>query len=124
MKFIKNYNSHHYTYYFKKIEQLIDKNKDINEWIKSLKDDKLNYWIYVIMSFEKNNTEYYEEISILITIVIRLFILELEIDGDQIKLKNSEIKKLVDKLKHSLYVEYSNRNKISTFVNKEYSLLK
>ncbi len=92
MNFIKNYNSRHYGYFLKKIKFLMEKNIDVNKWIKSLNDNKLKYWIYVIMSFENNNSDHYEEISILLTTIIRLFILELEIDTNQIKLKNIDIK--------------------------------
>ena len=101
----------------------MEKNIDVNKWIKSLNDNKLKYWIYVIMSFENNNSDHYEEISILLTTIIRLFILELEIDTNQIKLKNKDIKRLVTKLKYSLYREYSNRNNITKFSDEEYSLL-
>jgi hypothetical protein len=99
------------------------KNIDVNKWIKSLNDNHLKYWIYVIMSFENNNSDHYEEISILLTTIIRLFILELEIDTNQIKLKNSDIKRLATKVKYSLYREYSNRNNITKFSDEEYSLL-
>jgi hypothetical protein len=123
MNFIKNYNSQHYRYFLKKIKFLMGKNIDVNKWIKSLNDNHLKYWIYVIMSFENNNSDHYEEISILLTTIIRLFILELEIDTNQIKLKNKDIKRLVTKLKYSLYREYSNRNNITKFSDEEYSLL-
>jgi hypothetical protein len=122
MKFIEKFNQRHYGVYLEKIDKYIGKHKSINTWIKSLDDFDLIIWLNLIRIIENNNDEYYEEYSILLTIVINFFILELDIDQN-IKLKNSFILKLFKNFKYSLYREYSNRNHIMDYNEEEYVLI-
>lgn len=124
VEFIKRYSPKHYTFYLNVAEKHIGDCNSINQWIKTLDDIELTIWVCNFFTFEHNNDNYYEENSILLTIIIRFFILELDIDHNDILLKNSEIKKITLKCKHILYREYSNRNNIDKYLNEEYSLLK
>lgn len=123
MKFIKKYDPKHYNYYLDKIMVFIGKHKDINSWIKSLSDAEVIIWSCNIKLLEDNCDEYYEEASQLITLVIKFFMIELDINDQNIELKNSKIKDLIKKFKHNLYREYSNRNNIHEYKEEEYTLL-
>lgn len=125
MEFIKYFNQSHYQYYHEIIGDFIDDDDSINQWVKNtLNDDELIIWINLIKLGEMNNYEYYEELSILLTILINFFIIELDVNVNEIKLKNSEIKKLFFRFKHIIYIEYSNRNKLINNKDVEYILLK
>lgn len=124
MEFIKKYNPKHYNYYLKKAEGYMNEYTTINAWIKNLYDEELVIWICNLTMLENDDSNYYEENSILLTILIKIFITELDVETDKIGLKNSEIEKLVLKFKHILSREYSNRKKIGVYKNEKYSLLK
>lgn len=123
MEFIKKYNPSHYRYYLNRIDSYVGKHKDINGWIKSLSNDELIMWTSIVILSEKNVDEYYEEISILLTLIIRFFIIELDIDQN-IKLKNSKILSLIKNFKKSVFREYSNRYDIDDFYEETYTILK
>jgi len=123
MKFIKFYTPNHYNCFLKKSEQFIDDFNDIDKWVKTRNDSTIVKWVRLIILFETNNTEYYEEMSILLTHIIKFFIIELDIDNNQIKLKNSEILKIFKKFKNIIYLEYAFRNGITEIKTPKYSLL-
>ena len=66
---------------------------------------------------------YFEESCKLITVLIRLFILELDVDTDTIKLSNNQIISLINRFEHIIKWEYSYRNDIKD-ERIEYTLLK
>ena len=53
-----------------------------------------------------------EESFVFITLVIRLFILELDIEENKIKLTNNEIVKLLLRFEHSIKTEYAYRTNV------------
>ena len=128
MRFIKKFSQKHYKVYLDTIGKYVDPYPSINEWVKSFSEKELDIWIGVVNLFEKDDEkeyeEYYEEYSIMLTILIKYFIIELDIEEDSITLKNSQLKKLVLNFKYILYREYSNRNEIMEYMNEEYVLLK
>ena len=123
MEFIKKYTPSHYNHFLKKSEGFIDGYKSIDKWVRTRNDSTITKWIRTINLFETNNDEYFEEMSVLLTLIIKFFMIELDIDEDQIKLKNSDIKKIAKNFKHIIYLEYSFRNGISDIKKLKYSLL-
>ena len=124
MGFVKKFNQKHYKVYLEKIEEFINGFSNIDEWIKNFGNKELENWIRVIHLYEANSDEYYEEFSILLTILIKFFIIELDIEDNGIKLKDSQIEKMIFNFKYALYREYSNRYDVEEHIDEEYILLK
>lgn len=124
MEFVKKFNQRHYKVYIDKLEPFLNGFLNLNSWIKNFENQELNIWIELIRIFEEDSDEYYEEFSILLTILIKFFIDELDIDDNKIKLNNSQIEKLIFNFKYALYREYSNRKNILDYHDEEYYLLK
>lgn len=124
MDFIRKFNKKHYDYYIHKIDTYIDGSKDVDKWIKKISDNELIVWVRTIKYVELNNRDYYMEMSMLLTIIIKFFIIELDINEMGVNLKNTDIEKLFKNFKHILYTEYSNRNNIGKFKIENYSLIK
>jgi len=122
MEFLKKYNPQHYTYYLSKVEKIIDNHTDLNKWVKHLGTDDLLVWSKVYNHFNLNTPEFYEESALLITLVIRLFMLELDVEN-RLKLNNQQIKKLLVRFQYAIEMEYAIR-KAEKKVNIKYSLIK
>lgn len=123
MEFIKKYTPSHYNHFLKKSEGFISEYKSIDRWVRTRNDSTIIKWIRTINLFENNNDEYFEEMSILLTMIIRFFMIELDNDYNQIRLKNKEIKKISKHFKHIIYSEYAYRNGISDIKTLKYTLL-
>lgn len=124
MRFIKKFDQNHYKVYLSKINLYVRDMITIDEYVKSLSDRELKIWIALIEIFEFDDKEYYEEMSMLLTIIIRFFIIELNVDLNKIELKNSQINKIFLNFKYIIYREYSNRNNISNYKKEVYYLLR
>lgn len=123
MNIIKKYKPKHYDNYYKKVIKITGKYKDINGWLKYLSIDDMLVWLKTLMNAEKDNSLYLEENFIFITLVIYLFILELDVEENGIKLTNKEIINLIKRFEFCLNAEYSYRTNI-TNERLKYTLLK
>ena len=124
MRFVKTFDQRHYKVYLGKIDDFTNGYTNVNNWVKNFGDQELNVWIQLINLLEEDSKEYYEEFSILLTILIKFFIIELDIEEEGVKLKNSQLEKIIMDFKYILYREYSNRNGIEDYIEEEYILLK
>lgn len=130
MEFLKKYQPKHYKNYISRVDDYLSRyTKDysgIDSWVKSLaKKDvvSLNKSMRYLL---RNNKVYFEESAILMTMIIRLFMIELDVDGNSIKLSNKELKKLVwrfdrvirEELEYRMSIKGNRKNKNS------YTLLK
>jgi hypothetical protein len=122
MKILSLYQPTHYNFYVKKINRKIGKSKDIYQWIKKQSANDLKYWARISTISERDSKYYYEECFKYITIAIRLFIIELEVE-ENIQLNNSEIEKILKRFKHCIYSELKYKNNKLKKRN-QYSLIK
>jgi hypothetical protein len=121
IEFLKKYAPKHYNHYLPVIINKIGEQRDIHKFIKNLGSNDILIWLKAVSVLEKNSISHFEESTIVITLVIRLFILELDITDA--KLTNKEIIKLVKRFKKSLTTELAYRKDIITKTPK-YSILK
>jgi len=121
MKFLIKYNSHHYSFYLTLAEKIIDNHTDLNKWVKDLGTDDLLIWSKTYNHLMNNESAFYQESALLVTLVIRLFILELDVDN-QIELSNYQIKKLLKRFQYAIEMEYAIR-KSEKNVKIKYSLI-
>ena len=103
MEFITKYTPKHYKSYVSVADKIVDKHTDLHKWVKSLGTKDILIWLKSIAHLENNSLGFFEESSIVITLVIRLFCLELDIESAQ--LTNKEITKLIQRVKYSLRTE-------------------
>lgn len=123
MKILKKYKPEHYKYYSDKVNGIISQTCDISKWVKKQSKTKLEIWIKKIDIINVDSDEYFEDIAIVISLIIRLFILELGLKEDKIELKNSEIEKLINRFEYIIKLEYAFKNKLIKR-RKKYTLLK
>ena len=122
MNFIKKYTPTHYNHFIKKANKIIGKYNNTNELIINSNDNELFIWFKTIKYLNNDKDIYFEECSILLTLIIRLFILELDIDDNKIELTNNKIIELIQKFENIIKIECGYRKNIN--VNKtNYSLL-
>ena len=107
MEFITKYTPKHYKSYVSVADKIVDKHTDLHKWVKSLGIKDILIWLKSIAHLENNSLGFFEESSIVITLVIRLFCLELDIESAQ--LTNKEITKLIQRVKYSLRTELAYR---------------
>lgn len=110
MDFLKKYNSKHYKHYLPIIDKKIGMYQNIHLFIKSLGTNDILFWLKYVALIEEKNVPFFEECTVLVTLVIRLFILELDIED--VQLSNNEIIKLLKRFKKSLKIELSYRKDI------------
>lgn len=123
MEFLKKYKPKHYSNYIDRVDKYIKTHKSIHSMVKSLGLKDIEYLIKSVKFVYSNNPIYFEESAILITILIRMFILELDIDEHQIELKDSDIMKLIYRFDGIIKNEYAVRKEIIEPSEKKYSLL-
>lgn len=123
MESIKKYTPDHYDYYFHKAEKLLDGHANIDSWVRSLTEENILIWMSALRRVKTNDDVYFQEIAIFITILIRLFALELDISIN-LELKNSEIEKLVNRFDYAIKREYAARKDILGSTKRKYTLLK
>lgn len=104
MEFLKIYKPKHYDYFLPIAEKIINKKDDLNSWIRSLDTEVISIWLKTYKHLEKNNTTFFEESAIFVTVIIRLFMIELDVNDD-IKLSNKEIIKLINRFNFALKTE-------------------
>ena len=110
MEFLKKYDPKHYKIYLPIVNKVIGDHTDLHRWIKSLGTNDILIWLKSIALLEQESHAFFEECTILVTLVIRLFCLELDID--YVELKNAEITKFLERLKSSLKKELAYRKDV------------
>ena len=121
MEFLNKFNQKHYKNYLSIVNKTLGNYNNVHTWVKSLGTADILLWLKMITFFEKNNAAFFNESSTIVTITIRLFILELDVEDA--KLTNKEIKQLVTRLQKVLATELAYRKDI---INKtpKYTILK
>lgn len=107
IEYLKTYNPKHYDYFLPVVNKIIGDKLDIHKFIKSLGTNDILIWLKSISHIKKNNLGFFEESCVLTTLVIRLFVLELDIED--VKLTNKEIMKLIERFETSLKIELAYR---------------
>lgn len=121
MEFISKYSPKHYISYVTIANKIIGEYTDFHKWVKSLSTNDILIWLKSIAHVEHNTIGFFEESNIVVTLIIRFFCLELDIESA--KLTNDEIIKLIQRVKKSLRTELAYRkNKIGE--TPIYSILK
>ncbi len=110
MEFLNKYNPKHYNAYLSIIGKIIGKHTDLHSWIKSLATNDILVWLNSFYHLHHNNEKFFEECTILTTLTIRLFALELDIQ--HVELKNKEIEKLLLRVKRALSTELAYRKDV------------
>ena len=125
MDIIKKYKPEHYEFFQKKIEIILSGHKNIDSWVCELKSYEIIFWIKILRDLFDNNPYFIEEYYITITLIIKLFMLELDVETKTIKLKNNEIKKLIKRFYKIICSEYLHKTKVKVKdSNSEFTLLK
>lgn len=122
MTSIKYYNSDHYDFFLEKANILIKNYNDVDSWVRNLTDEELVVWLKTLKKLKKNDLEYFQETSIFLTVIIRLFILELDVQT-KIKLTNNQILRIIKRFEYVISMEYGYRKRYFNGTNK-YTLLK
>jgi hypothetical protein len=107
VEILKKYKPKHYDYFIPIINKIIGDYLDVHKYIKSLGTEEILAWLKSVKHIEQKNMAFFEECGILITLVIRLFILELDIED--VKLTNNDIIKLIERFDKSLKTEIAYR---------------
>lgn len=110
MEFLNKYSPKHYKSYLSSINKILGNHNNVHTWVKSLGTTGILSWLKMITFFEKNNIALFHESSTVVTITIRLFILELDVKDA--KLTNKEIKQLVNRFQKVLATELAYRKDI------------
>jgi len=122
MEIIKEYKTEHYNNNIEIVDSIIGDHKDIDSLIKSFNDKTLLIWLRACNILIKNNRKYFLETTTMLTLSIRMFLRELDVD-EGILLNNKQIQTIYDRFHLILKKEFVNRykNKKSDAI---YTLLK
>lgn len=123
MEIIRKYKVSHYSYYLPKIEKVIGNHTNIETWVKDMGMSDILIWLQALGYLKQNSYQYFEQASKVITLLIRFFMVELDIEENYISLTNSQLDALVRRFDHILKTEYAYRNEIRK-ERTEYTLLK
>lgn len=123
MESVKKYTPDHYEHYLDKVDELLEGHRNIDSWTRGLSDENILIWMSALRRVKINDPIYFQEIAIVLTLLIRLFVLELDI-STIFELKNSEIQKLVNRFDYILKREFAFRKQIISSNKKKYTLLK
>ena len=123
MELLKKYEIKNYDNNIKKLKTILTDNiHDIDDFIKQQPTGKLRIWIKITDYTIADNQNYRSESYLLITMVIKLFSLELDVEN--VSLSNSEIIKLLKRFSKVIKFEYAYRNTLIKKRPKYYTLLK
>lgn len=122
MEIIKDYKTEHYNSNIEVADAIIGDHNDIHTLIKSLNDKTLLIWLRSCNILVKNNKKYFSETTTMLTLTIRMFLRELDVDED-IVLNNDQIQKIFNRFYSIIKKEFVLRHtkKSSTEI---YTLLK
>ena len=122
MEIIKKYQTAHYNNNIEIDDTIIGEHDDINSLIKSLNDKTLLIWLRACNIMVKNNKKYFAETTTMLTLSIRMFFRELDVD-EGIALNNKQIKKIFERFHLIIKKEFVVRHMKRTS-EEEYTLLK
>ena len=121
---IQDYQPRHYKHYLEKCEKIIGKATDVNGWIRNLPMKDNLIWIKLVKNLNNNNKRFWEESAVLITLTITLFMLELEIENNEIELTNKDISNILVRFDKIVKLEYAYKKGIITRNGYIHTLLK
>ncbi|NJO63482.1 MAG: hypothetical protein HC836_36390 [Richelia sp. RM2_1_2] len=110
MQVLKEYKSEHYDTYITNADAIISNYTDINELIIGITNKTLLLWLRASNIMTKNNNKYFEESAIMLTLVIKLFKMELAVE--EIKLNDEQIEKIFNRFHKILKEEFLYRRKL------------
>lgn len=119
--FLKKYDPKHYKHYLYIINKKIGEYQNVHKYIKSLGTQDILFWLKSLDIIEEKSISFFEQCTVLVTLVIRLFILELDIED--VQLTNKEIIKLIKRYRKALKIELSYRKDVID-TTPTYTLLK
>lgn len=122
MEIIKKYQTEHYNNNIEIADTIIGEHDDINSLIKSLNDKTLLIWLRACNIMVKNNKKYFSETTTMLTLSIRMFLRELDVD-EGIALNNKQIQKIFERFHLIIKKEFVVRHMKRTS-EEEYTLLK
>jgi len=123
MELLKKYEIKNYDNNIKKLKTILTDNiHDVNDFIMQQPTGKLRIWIKITDYTIADNQNYRSESYLLITMIIKLFSLELDVEN--VSLSNSEIIKLLKRFSKVIKFEYAYRNTLIKKKPKYYTLLK
>jgi len=123
MEIIRKYKNSHYIYYLSKIEKEIGNNNSIETWVKGMGMSEILIWIQATEYVKTDNYRYFEQACKVITLLIRFFMIELDLEENVMSLTNTQIGSLIYRFEYILKTEYAYRNNIKD-KRTEYTLLK
>ena len=109
-EFLKKYNLKHYKYYLSIVDKRIGEHDDLHKFIKSLGTHDILVWLKSLALAKEEPIAFFEESCILLTLVIRLFCMELDIK--EVQLSNKEIIKLLERFEKALKTELAFRKEV------------
>ena len=123
MELLKKYAIINYDNNIKRLKKIIVNGiGELNDFIKNQSTSRLRVWIKMVDYTLADNQNYKTESYLLITLVIKLFTMELDVEN--VSLKNSEIMKLLKRFSKSIKFEYAYRSELINKKPKYYTLLK
>lgn len=123
MKFVSRYKPSHYEFFLKTANKLIGNHTDIDSWVKSYTTEQLKVVLRVIDYLKIGNKLYLEECSKFITVSIRLFILELDLDTESVSLDDDKIINIVNRMETIIKSEYAYKSGFIKYIDRNYTLL-
>ena len=122
MEIIRDYKTEHYNNNIEIADSIIGEHNNIHELVKSLDDKTLLIWLRACNIMIKNNKKYFLEITAVLTLTIRMFLRELDVD-EGIILNNKQIQKIFNRFHSILKKEFVIRHTQKTSTE-TYSLLR
>ena len=124
MNYIEDFQPTHYSFFVKKCKKIIGDCTDIDCWIRTLSVDENIIWIKTVKNLKKNKKDFNVESSTLISLIILLFMLELDVEDEKIELSNNEIKKLIHRFEKIVRLEYGIKTNLLKRDDYTHTLLK
>ena len=125
MEILKLYTDKNYDNCIKRIAKakLLPENiNDLNDFIENQATGKLRVWIKITDLTLADNINYRSESNLLITLLIRLFARELDVE--EVNLSNKEIIKLLRRFSKAIKYEYAYRGGLIDKKPKYYTILR
>lgn len=124
MNYIEDFQPTHYSFFVKKCKKIIGDCTDINCWVKNISVNENIIWIKTVKNLKKNKKDFNVESSTLISLVILLFMLELDVEDEKVELSNKEIKKLINRFEKIVRLEYGMKQNLMKRGDYIHTLLK
>ncbi len=105
MEIIREYKTEHYNNNIEVADSIIGDHNDIHTLIKSLNDKTLLIWLRACNIMVKNNRKYFSETTTMLTLSIRMFLRELDVD-EEISLNNKQIQTIFNRFHQIIKKEF------------------